>query len=256
MVISSIITGFFFLYGLILGSFFNVVGLRMPNGESIVRPRSYCPHCRRMLAARDLVPILSYMWNRGHCRYCGNPIPPGYSVMEFITGLLFAATYQAFGLTPETGMVLLFISVLVIVTVSDLAYFLILDKITFPAFFAILILRFFIHPNESYASHLIGAGLGFGIFYIIAMFARGGFGFGDVKLFAVVGLFLGWPRLLVVIMLSTCLGTLFGLLMIIAGRAKEGRKTAIPFGPFIALGSVLAVFFGYDLIDWYWGLFW
>lgn len=250
-----ILATFFFIYGLIFGSFYNVVGLRLPKGESIIRPRSHCPGCGHTLEARDLMPLLSYLWNKRRCRFCATSISANYFVMELLTGLLFLVTYLAFGLTLETGVVLLFISLLVIITVSDLAYFLIPDKITFPGFALLLLLRFWIHPDEPYISHLIGAALGFMIFFVIALLARGGFGFGDVKLFAVVGLFFGWPRLLVVILLSTLLGTLFGLVLIAVGKAQEGRKTEIPFGPFIALASVISIFFGYHLIEWYFTIF-
>ncbi|WP_342664263.1 prepilin peptidase [Aneurinibacillus terranovensis] len=243
----------FFLLGLIFGSFFNVVGLRVPQKESIIYPPSHCPKCAAQLKPRDLIPLLSYFINRGKCRVCAASISPIYPVMEAVTGILFTGVYFLYGFSWETLMALLFVSLLVIVTVSDLAYRLIPDKVVFPFWGLFLVLRFFIHPNETYVAHLIGMALGFILFYLIAVVSRGGMGGGDIKLFAVVGLYLGYPLLLLTILLSTLLGTFYGILVMIFKGA--GRKTEVPFGPFIALGSILAMFRGYAIIEWYWHLF-
>ncbi|WP_146808327.1 prepilin peptidase [Aneurinibacillus danicus] len=244
---------FIFLYGLISGSFFNVVGLRIPKKESIIHPPSHCPNCNNRLRVRDLVPVLSYIINRRKCRFCKQPISSIYPIMELITGALFASAYHFFGFTWETLMTILFISLLVIITVSDLAYRIIPDRIVFLFLGLFLVLRFFIHPNETYASHLIGMVLGFGIFLLIAIVSRGGMGGGDIKLMAVVGLFLGYPLLFVTILLSTFFGAFYGILLIVFKGA--GRKAEIPFGPFIALASVVSVFYGYAMINWYWQTF-
>ncbi|WCK53649.1 prepilin peptidase [Aneurinibacillus sp. Ricciae_BoGa-3] len=240
---------FFFLYGLILGSFFNVVGLRLPKKESIISPPSHCTNCNTRLTARDLIPVLSFFINGRKCRTCKTPISPIYPVMELITGILYAALYYTYGFTWELLMALLFASMLVIITVSDLAYRIIPDKVVFPFFGVFLILRFFIHPTESFISHLIGMVLAFGIFLLIAIISRGGMGGGDIKLFAVIGLYFGYPLLLLTILLSTLLGSIYGILLIVTKGA--GRKTEVPFGPFIALGSLCALFWGSDIIDWY-----
>ncbi|NME99008.1 prepilin peptidase [Aneurinibacillus aneurinilyticus] len=243
----------FFLFGIILGSFFNVVGLRIPEKQSIIAPPSHCPKCGKQLAPIDLIPVLSYLFIRGKCRQCKAGISPVYPIMEFITGFLFAAAYYIYGFTAEMWMTLLFASLLVIITVSDLAYRIIPDKVLLPFFITFLIARFFIHPHESYLSHLIGMVLGFSIFFGIALISRGGMGGGDIKLFTVVGLFLGYPLLFVTILFSTFLGTLYGILvMIIHG---SGRKTEVPFGPFIAVAAMLAVYKGYDIISWYFNRF-
>lgn len=247
------ISTLFFLYGLIFGSFFNVMGLRIPKKESISRPPSHCPSCNNRLQARDLIPVLSYLINRRKCRFCQQPISSIYPIMELITGILFVLTYHFLGFTWEMLIALLFISLLVIITVSDLAYRIISDKVVFPFLGLFLILRFFIHPNETYVSHLIGMALGFGLFLLIAIVSRGGMGGGDIKLMAVVGLFLGYPLLFVTILFSTFLGTAYGILVMLLKGAS--RKTEIPFGPFIALASVVVLFSGYDIIDWYWNVF-
>jgi leader peptidase (prepilin peptidase)/N-methyltransferase len=243
----------FFIYGLIFGSFFNVVGLRVPEKQSIVTPPSHCPKCNKQLKPIDLIPVLSYFTTFGKCRYCKASISPIYPIMEVVTGILFTAVYYAYGVTPEAWMNLLFVSLLVIITVSDLAYRIIPDKVLLPFFLVFLVLRFFIHPDETYVSHLTGMVLGFAIFFLIALISRGGMGGGDIKLFTVVGLFFGYPLLLLTILLSTLLGTVYGILMVVFQGA--GRKTEIPFGPFIAMGSVIALFQGYNLIEWYFSFF-
>jgi prepilin signal peptidase PulO-like enzyme (type II secretory pathway) len=245
----TIYTFLFFIYGLIFGSFFNVIGLRIPKKESIISPPSHCPNCDTRLTARDLIPVLSYFLNGRKCRTCKTSISPIYPVMELITGILFAGLYYKYGFTWELLMAILFASLLVIITVSDLAYRIIPDKIVFPFLGLFLILRFFIHPAESFISHLIGMVLGFGIFLLIATISRGGMGGGDIKLFAVIGLYFGYPLLLLTILLSTLLGSIYGILLIVGKGA--GRKTEVPFGPFIALGSLCALFFGSDIIQWY-----
>ncbi|WP_047155103.1 prepilin peptidase [Aneurinibacillus tyrosinisolvens] len=243
----------FFVYGLIFGSFFNVVGLRLPKKQSIISPPSHCPKCNTRLSARDLIPVFSYFINGKKCRICKESISPIYWVIELATGILFAAVFYFYGFTMETLMVLLFVSLLVIITVSDLAYRIIPDKVVFPFLALFLILRFFIHPHESYVSHLIGMVLGFTVFLLVAIVSRGGMGGGDIKLFAVVGLFLGYPLLLLTILLSTLFGALYGILLIVFVEA--GRKTEVPFGPFIAIGSLCAVFWGESIIQWYWNFF-
>ncbi|MFT9849860.1 prepilin peptidase [Aneurinibacillus sp. REN35] len=243
----------YFLYGLIFGSFFNVVGLRIPKKQSIIHPPSHCPNCSNRLRARDLLPVLSYIYNGQKCRFCKQPISPIYPIMELATGILFAMAYYFFGFTWETMMALLFISLLVVITVSDLAYRIIPDRVVFPFLALFLILRFFIHPNETYLTHLLGMVLGFGIFLLIAIVSRGGMGGGDIKLMAVIGLFLGYPLLFVTILLSTFFGTLYGILLMMIKGA--GRKTEIPFGPFIALAGLVSLFSGYEIINWYMNTF-
>jgi len=245
----SVILFLFFIFGLLFGSFFNVVGLRVPNKQSIVAPPSHCPGCSTRLKPIDLIPVLSYFTTLGRCRYCKTRISAIYPIMELITGFLFAAVYYVYGFTPEAIMVLLFFSMLVIITVSDLAYRLIPDKVLLPFFLIFLVMRFFIHPDETYISHLVGMVLGFTIFFVIALLSKGGVGGGDIKLYAVIGLFFGYPLLLVTILLSTFLGSIYGIFIMLLQGAN--RKTEVPFGPFIAFGSVVALFFGYDLINWY-----
>lgn len=239
----------FFLLGLLFGSFFNVAGLRIPQKQSIITPPSHCPACRRRLTPRELIPFVSYLASRGRCRTCKAVISPIYPIMELVTGLCFALVFHKYGWSAETLMGLLFTALLAIITVSDLAYRLIPDKVILPFLILFLLLRLILPSEYSYANHLIGIAVGFGLFLLLAVLSRGGVGGGDIKLYAVVGLFLGTPLLLLSIFFSTLAGTVYGVLLMLAKGA--GRKTEIPFGPFIALGSMIAFLYGESVIDWY-----
>ncbi|MGC5326608.1 prepilin peptidase [Brevibacillus sp. SYSU BS000544] len=239
-----------FLLGLLFGSFYNVVGLRVPKGESIIQPPSHCPGCQQKLSACDLIPVLSYLLAKGKCRSCQMTISPIYPVMELFTGIFFALTYWRFDYSTETLVGLGFVSLLVIITVSDLKYRLIPDKVVFPFLGLFLVARFFIHPTQTYWMHLLAMAIGFGLFLLIAIVTRGeGMGGGDIKLFAVIGLVLGVKLLFVSIFLSSLLGALVGILLILLKKAN--RKSSIPFGPFIAVGSLLAYLYGEAITTWY-----
>lgn len=240
----------FLLLGLLFGSFFNVVGLRLPLRQSIVYPPSHCPGCQRRLGPYDLIPIFSYVMVKGKCRYCQEKISPLYPMVEGTTGILFLLAYEKFGWSIQLLFVLLFIAMLMIITVSDLVYQIIPDKVLLPFFLFFLGYILFVHLPHIWV-HFIGMILGFLIFYLLAVISRGGMGGGDIKLYTVAGLALGYPLLFVSILLSTVTGSLFGLgLMLIK---KEGRKSTIPFGPFIAAGSLISIFWGEALLQWYWG---
>lgn len=242
----------FFCMGILFGSFFNVVGLRVPLHQSIVFPPSHCPGCQKRLSPLDLIPVFSYLFAKGRCRYCQETISPIYPVMEGMTGVLFLLAYNLFGWSFQLIFVLFFISMLIMITVSDLYYQIIPDKILFP-FFLLFILYFVVFPPQNWLVHLLGMGLGFLVFYLVALLSRGGMGGGDIKLFAVAGFVLGYPLLFVSILLATVTGSLFGIILIFMKKGK--LKSGIPFGPFIAAGSLVAIFWGEKLLDWYWGMF-
>lgn len=173
---------FFFVLGCLFGSFYNVVGLRVPKGESILRPNSHCPACGKDLTWYDLIPVFSFLLLKGRCRYCGEKISPLYPVMETVTGFLFALSYHERGISFELVVAFMFVSLLVIVTVSDLAYMIIPDKIL--AFFLLLFLFLLIlSPRTPWWDSLVGAGVGFTVLYVLAVISRGGMGGGDIKLF-------------------------------------------------------------------------
>ncbi|MEK5147577.1 prepilin peptidase [Psychrobacillus sp. FSL K6-4615] len=242
----------FFIYGLVFGSFFNVVGLRVPKGESIVRPPSHCTVCDRNLTVKDLVPVFSYVFLKGKCRGCGTKIHWVYPVMELATGLLFAFAYYQLGFTLELVVALLFISLLVIITVSDIAYMLIPDKILLFFLIPLIVLRVF-EPLSPWWDSIVGAVVGFGVLFLIAIVSKGGMGGGDIKLFFVIGLVLGWVPTLLTLFLASIIGTVIGVISL--KRTKQGRKTPIPFGPSIAIAAIIAYFYGESLVDWYVNLF-
>lgn len=242
----------FFLYGIIFGSFFNVVGLRVPKKESIVSPPSHCTACNRKLRTFDLIPIFSYIALRGKCKGCGQKISPMYPLMEFLTGALFAFSYYHIGLTYELVIALLFVSLLVIITVSDIAYMIIPDKVLLPFAIAFLILRWII-PTSPWWDSLLGAAVGFVVLFLIAVLSKGGMGGGDIKLFFVIGLVLGTINTLLTLFLASLIGSVVGIYVL--KKTGKGKKTPVAFGPSIALAAVLSYFFGADFVEWYQQLF-
>lgn len=245
-------TCLFFIYGLIFGSFFNVVGLRVPKKESIIAPPSHCPICNHRLGVLDLIPVLSYVFLRGKCRKCKTKISAIYPFMELMTGLLFAFSYWMIGFQIELLVALLFVSLLIIITVSDIQYMLIPNKILLPFGIVLLILRF-IFPLSPWWDSLAGAMIGFGLLLFIGIVSKGGMGGGDIKLFFVIGLVLGTLHTVLTLFLAALIGSVIGLIIL---RIKgKGRKTPIPFGPSIAFAALIAYFFGTELVDLYGNLF-
>jgi leader peptidase (prepilin peptidase) / N-methyltransferase len=238
-----------FLTGLILGSFYNVVGLRVPQKESIAAPRSACPSCGHPLSPLELVPVLSYVFLKGKCRECQSRISCLYPIMELVTGILFVTAPILLGWSAELLVAWTLISLLVIIFVTDIVYMLIPNKILL--FFTLLFitLHLFI-PLIPWWEALAGASVGFLIPFLIAVFSKGGMGGGDIKLFSLIGLAIGVKGVLLTLMFSTLLGAVFGLAGLVAGLVKRGEP--MPFGPFIAMGAMAAYFFGQEVLDWYW----
>ncbi|WP_147532508.1 prepilin peptidase [Bacillus marasmi] len=241
-----------FMYGLLLGSFYNVVGLRVPQGQSIVSPRSACPTCGHQLRALELIPVLSYLLQGGKCRVCKTGISPVYPIIEFLTGVLFATAPLVVGWSSELIIALTLISLFIIILVSDTAYMIIPDKVLLVFVGIFLLERLFI-PLSPWWDSLLGAGIGFGLLLIIAIVSKGGMGGGDIKLFALIGFVVGVKTLLLSFFLSTLFGAVFGLLGMALKLVKKGKP--IPFGPFIAIGTLVAYYFGDTIIQTYLNLF-
>jgi leader peptidase (prepilin peptidase)/N-methyltransferase len=254
-----------FLLGLIVGSFCNVCIHRFPQGESIVIPGSRCPKCRTAIRAYDNIPVLSFLCLRGQCRSCGHRISWQYPVVELLTGSLFALTIFQFGLTWHTGILWAFLAALVIVTFIDLEHQIVPDRITLPGIaigltWSVLTALLFSRPHGTPLSFsppapldaLLGTLVGGGILYLVAVLSRGGMGGGDIKLTAMVGAFLGWRAALLTIFLGTLSGSVIALLLLASG--KKSRKDPMPFGPFLVLGAVLALFWGDEIIESYFRL--
>lgn len=238
----------FFIFGLIMGSFYNVVGLRIPKDESIVYPGSHCTACSHTLNWYELIPVVSYIFLRGKCKVCQSRVSPIYPAMELLTGLLFALGFWYFGFSWELAVAILFVSLLIIIVVSDIAYMLIPDKILLVFGLPLVVLRL-IEPLSPWWDAFLGAAAGFSLLLLIAIISKGGMGGGDIKLYGVVGLVLGVKLTLLSFFLATFIGTVIGVL----GIALKiwSRKQPVPFGPSIALGAVIAYFWGNDLIQLY-----
>jgi leader peptidase (prepilin peptidase)/N-methyltransferase len=237
------------LGGLLAGSFFNVVIARLPRGESLSTPRSRCPSCGKPVRAYDNVPVLSWLLLRGRCRDCGEPISWRYPLVEALTAVLCAAVVVAKGADDDALLGLALALTLVPVTFIDLDHRIIPNKILLPsAVAAVAILA--ATDAEKLPEHLIAAA-GAGGFFLLAVLAYPrGMGMGDVKLAAVMGLYLGLsvaPALLAALLAGTAVG---GAIIARKGAA-EGRKTAVPFGPFLALGALVGLFAGPEIVDWY-----
>ncbi|MDQ0244619.1 leader peptidase (prepilin peptidase)/N-methyltransferase [Bacillus fengqiuensis] len=246
------IISYLFLVGLIFGSFFNVVGLRIPKGQSIVKPRSACPSCQHQLTAWELIPVFSYVLQGGKCRKCGISISPVYPFFELMTGILFAIAPLVVASVEEFLIYLTLVSLMVIITVSDVAYMIIPDKVLL--FFAGLftVERIF-YPLTQWWDSLVGAAVGFGLLLLIAVVSRGGMGGGDIKLFGVIGLVLGTKAVLLSFFFSTLVGVMIGLIGILIGKVK--RKKPMPFGPSIAIGTIVYFIYGQEILDWYFHYF-
>jgi leader peptidase (prepilin peptidase) / N-methyltransferase len=237
-----------FLYSLLLGSFFNVVGLRVPVGESIVFPRSHCPRCKRQLTARELIPVVSYVWQGGKCRGCGKRISLLYPFVELSTAILFTISPLLVGWSKELIVCWTLISLLMIILVSDIRYMIIPDKVLL-VFAAIFLLERLFIPFIPWRDALVGAAAGFLLLFLIAVISKGGIGGGDIKLFALLGFVLGWKTVLLAFFFSTFYGTVIGLIGMALGKVR--RREPMPFGPAIVLGSLTAYFFGQDIFEWY-----
>lgn len=238
-----------FILGLLTGSFLNVCIHRMPRQESVVRPASRCPQCGLRLGPLDLIPVVSWLLLRGRCRRCGAPISPRYLVVELLTGLAFAGVYLSVG--PDVlplAKNLFFIAVLIVATFTDLEHMLIPNRLIIPglvvgAVFAPLL------PQPGLVSALAGLVLTGGVLLFLAAVSRGGMGGGDVKLAAVVGLFLGLPLGLLSLFLAALAGSAVGVGLRFGGVLRRGEP--MPFGPFIALGAAGALFWGPAVLNWY-----
>jgi leader peptidase (prepilin peptidase) / N-methyltransferase len=241
-----------FLFGVVFGSFFNVVGLRVPMKVSIISPRSACPKCKHTLTPLELIPVLSFLFQRGKCRQCKARISPLYPIMEFLTGVLFVVVPLTLGWTAEIFVGWTLVSLFIIITVSDIKYMLIPDKILL--FFAgIFILERIFIPLSPWWDSLLGATIGFTLLLVISIVSKGGMGGGDIKLYALLGFVLGTKLVLMSLFIATLLGALIGMIGIGLGLVE--RKKPIPFGPFIAVGTLIAYFYGQTIFTAYLNLF-
>jgi leader peptidase (prepilin peptidase)/N-methyltransferase len=235
--------------GLLAGSFFNVVIARLPRHESLLRPRSRCPHCGHPVRPYDNVPVVSWLILRGRCRDCGEPISARYPLVELLTAALFAAVVIDTGANEHVWLGLALVAVLVPVAFIDLDHRIIPNAIVLPGAVAAVAIVAATEPSKL-GEHLIAGAAAAGFLLVAVLAYPRGMGMGDVKLAGVLGLYLGrsvGPAMLVALLS----GTIVGVVIIARKGAAEGRKTAVAFGPFLALGGLVGLFFGPDIVDWY-----
>jgi leader peptidase (prepilin peptidase)/N-methyltransferase len=244
-----------FVFGAMIGSFLNVCIVRLPEERSIVRPRSHCPSCGHEIAWYDNLPMLSYAVLRGRCRGCGIRISPLYPVVELLTGALAVALWMRLGTTLAFAGYFAFAAALVTITFIDLDHQIIPDVISLPGI-AIGLAVSFVSPLVTPLGALMGVLVGGGVLLAIAaayQAIRGqeGMGGGDVKLLAMIGAFLGWQSVFVTLMVASLIGSIIGVGLMIYQRADT--KLAIPFGPFLACGALVCLFFGDRILAFYFG---
>ncbi|MBI2830426.1 MAG: prepilin peptidase [Chloroflexi bacterium] len=257
---------FGFLLGANLGSFLNVCIDRLPQGQSLVYPPSHCAACGRKLRTSDLIPLVSYLWLRGRCRYCGVPITGRILAVELLTALLFAFLSFSYGFGIEFAILAFYSSILLVLAVIDLEHCLILNKITYPAIGLSLLIapfwsslgfsRVFLGQETalySFLNSLLGGVVFVVPLLLIAMLYSRGLGWGDVKMAALGGLVTGFPQALVAMSVAFIGGGILAgfLLLLRLRRFGEG----IPFGPLLAFGIFIALLWGEDIIDWYMNFF-
>jgi len=240
------------LFGAVIGSFLNVCIHRLPRGASIVWPASACPSCGRALSWFENIPIVSYIFLGGRCATCRAPISPRYLIVESLTAAMFALAWWYYGPGPLLASRLVFGCALIVLFAIDLEHHLLPNVITLPGI-AIGLLLSVINP-PGWKSSLLGVAVGGGVLFLIAegyyrIRHEEGLGMGDVKMLAMIGAFLGWPLMLLSLMIASLAGSIIGVALIATGRGT--MKYALPFGTFLAIGAAASAAVGQPVITWY-----
>lgn len=242
--------------GLVVGSYLTVLIERVPKRISVVRPVSRCPSCEQPLSVGDLIPVLSWIRAQGRCRYCGERTGLRYPLVELGTAALFAVTAARIGADPALPGYLLFVAALVAISVIDLDHFIIPNRIVYPTLFASVPLLTFAAVVDGDGAALARAAIGgllawLGLL-VIHLISPRGMGFGDVRLASVIGVYAGWisyTHVLLAIFLGFFVAAIVGILLLLTRR--RGRKDPVPFGPFLAIGAIVAVLAGDEILDWW-----
>ena len=248
----------FTILGLAVGSFLNVCIDRLPQNKSIAFPPSHCEACQHKLAAKDLIPVFSYLRLRGRCRYCQDSVPRRLLWVELATGAVFALLSWHYGLNPALGIMAFYACLFIVVFVIDLEHGLILNKVVYPGMVVALLLALLPQPwltqwiVTGIANAALGGAIGFALFLLIAIISRGGMGWGDVKLAALIGLATGFPLVFLSIIMGAILGGIMAVALVIAKKRK--RRQTIPFGPFLAVAAMITLLWGSNIMSWYLGL--
>jgi leader peptidase (prepilin peptidase)/N-methyltransferase len=235
----------FFIFGIVFGSFFNVVGYRVPKDMSIAYPSSHCPNCKHKLNALDLIPIFSYIFSGGKCRYCKKKIPIFYLVIELLTGLLFVLTYLVFGLSINTIIILLFVSMSIILILSDILYMIIPDSILIVFGVLILIIKIIMGTNISFM--ILDILIPFMFMYLLKLFGdklfkKESLGGGDIKLMLVIGLVIGWELSIFSVVLSSFIALPISIYNLI-----KKKDHILPYGPYLLLSALICIFLKLDI---------
>lgn len=241
------------LFGAMVGSFLNVCIVRLPKGTSIVSPGSHCPRCKHPVRPADNIPILSFLILKGKCRYCRSPISWRYPAVEALSTIFSLLFFYRYG--PSVAYIVYygFVCSLIVIALIDLSHWIIPNVITIPGIVVGGVASLFA-LEVSIVESIVGILLGGGSLYLVAFFyhlitRREGMGGGDIKLLAMLGAFIGWKGVLFTIFTASATGAVAGIATMV--RKKEGGKTAVPFGPFLAFGAVLFLLWGKELIQWY-----
>ena len=248
----------FAIVGLVVGSFLNVCIDRLPQNKSIAYPPSHCEACQHKLGAKDLIPVFSYLRLRGRCRYCQASIPRKLLWVEIVTAVIFALLFWHYGLSAQLGVLAFYACLFIIIFVIDLEHSLILNKVVYPGIVVAFLLSLYPWPwfsqsigmRVAYAA--LGGAIGFGIFLLIAVVSRGGMGWGDVKLAALIGLATGFPMVFLAIIMAAILGGVVAVVLLATRR--RGRREMIPFGPFLVVAAMVTLVWGSNILGWYLGL--
>jgi leader peptidase (prepilin peptidase)/N-methyltransferase len=237
------------LMGAAVGSFLNVCIYRIPEGRSLVYPPSSCPGCGHRIRPYDNIPVLSYLFLKGLCRDCGRKISPRYAAVEALTAAMALLLFQFYGLSLQFAAAFIFVAALIVITFIDLDHGIIPDIITLPGIPVFTLLAVTI-MGVPFLDSIIGTIAGGGIFYLLAIgyelvTKREGMGGGDIKLLAMLGAFFGWKSIYFILLISSLLGALVGVSIMIA-RGKN-MKYAVPFGPFLSIAAAAYIFFGQEV---------
>ncbi|WP_231710760.1 prepilin peptidase [Gracilibacillus suaedae] len=242
-----------FIFGLVLGSFYNVVGLRIPQKIFLSSSRSVCPACNHKLRWFELIPILSYIMQKGKCRHCQRSISPLYPVVEGITAIGFLFSYLHLGLSLDLWITFSLISLFSIVLVADLCFMIIPNSIIL-CFLPIFMLFRVVQPLEPWWASITGAIAGYSLIALIIVVSRGGMGGGDMKLLGLLGIILGFPSILLAFFMAIVIGLFSSMFLILKNGFKANQK--IPFGPAIIAGAIISFLFGDNFMEVYFNLIW
>lgn len=242
-----------FVLGSVVGSFLNVCIYRIPQKQSIVFPPSHCPDCNTKLKPADLIPVLSYLFYKGKCRYCGETISIQYPFIELLTGIVYLLLFIKFGYSIDFIFFVVLCTLLIIISGIDYEHKIIPDGIVLGILVIAIIYKsityFYLRLSVDWIGSLIGLLIGGGFLLLVALVSKGGMGGGDIKLMGVLGFWLGWKLTIVTMLVSFITGAFLSALLLLF-KIKD-RKDAIPFGPFIALAAFITILKGNELLHWY-----